>query len=124
MESNLSSARTSTRLNSLDPSWEGEQLTLRTSVAIGLLSNAGANLVARVQHQSMLGSDEILGEAVISLLPMLNAQTAVHFTATLSRNGCCSGTLDGTILVLADEQPRDLATSDDESESESESVDP
>jgi hypothetical protein len=100
-----SSNRTSTRLKSLEPAWEGERVLLRSHVPCvppTLFLTAGAHLVARVHQHAMIGSDAVLGEALISLVPMLGVEVAVHFSVELVKDGCKCGNLQGAVLLVAD----------------------
>eukprot|EP01048_Picozoa_sp_COSAG05_P014678 COSAG05_NODE_1683_length_4285_cov_2.403727_2_plen_172_part_00 len=104
LEAASTSARTSTRVKSSEPSWEGERVLLRGRVPLNAETiplGVGLQLVVRVWQNSMLG-DILIGEGVVSLLPVLRAQAATPFCAHLYRGGALSGTLSGEIVVLHD----------------------
>ena len=101
LEPGAASPRTSTQAKTVEPSWEGERVVLRSFVAPAMLR--GAHLLVSARHEAMIGSDVSLGEAAVSLGPMCGAQAAVHFATDLTRGGCLAGRLEGEVFISAAE---------------------
>eukprot|EP01051_Picozoa_sp_SAG22_P017593 SAG22_NODE_2753_length_2248_cov_1.772452_5_plen_160_part_01 len=100
--------RTTTKLKSSDPKWGGETVVLRCFMAAGALPLRLSHVVATVRHQARVGSDPILGEAVIPLhaLPRsldssdsgggsAAAGSKCQFSAALIKDGRRTGRMEG-----------------------------
>jgi hypothetical protein len=92
--------RTTTLTNTVEPSWDGERVVLRSFLSRPMLRcGCGGHLLISARHQTMLGADVSLGEASIALKPMCEARASVHFTAELLRLGVVSGCVQGELLI-------------------------
>lgn len=117
LDARSASARTSTRVKSIEPTWDRERVLLRASLPLSqaIPSGIGLQLVVRVWQDSMLG-DNLIGEGVVSLLPAVGGQVAVPFCVQLCRGGALSGSLSGEVVVLRDAESSSSSNSDSGSE--------